>query len=315
MTVVVSGSEVASFIQEAVETPPEDPSIFERGFTMQPSAIFGPVAETSKALQVQEFHVLDDPADATKLIGWYSSWADAEATVSAIWRCTANKSDPAVWSNQTEILTAVDASIGYLRLSSVLYDEGAYKFYLTGDGDNVHIGTSDDGITITVSPTHALGEGSGHARLSVIRDGVNYWGVSGTASNLSYTIWNSADGLEWTEIGQILTPGVGSDSGGIEFASLIKVGNSYALAYEAYSGSFWATHLATADAPDGAWTKHGIILEKDAESNFATAHVATPTLNKINGTWYQFFQGSNTTSPQTGNGGPWSMGIATLNPA
>lgn len=363
----------------------DDVTNFSRLFAMQTTPILSPSTGT-RTLQMQELHMLDDPDDSNKMIGFYSAWKDVNASETAIWRCEASKLTPNILVNHTEILTAADAGIGYLRLTSVVWDGTNYHFFLTANGDSVWHGisatgtsitvdgvpfldtfeaalnctTTDESTTVTTATTAVLETGmvvsgtgipegatitvidgtsfdlseaatasdtveltfytpSVISLFSAFKDGSTWRGIycyNAATPDAHYRYATSSDGLTWTKAGvTLLIPSVGSDSGGLEFSNFSKVGSNYVITYEAWSGTHWGAHVAYCATPDGTYTKLGAVLTHNADSTFATAHIATPTIRKIGATWTMYFQGSNTTSPATGNGGPWALGYSTLNPA
>lgn len=313
-----------TFSAPVIELEADNVLNFQRGFTMQETPIFSPVSETSKALQMQEMIVNVDPENTEQLIAYYSGWANANGDPSAIWRATASIYDPMTWSNHTEILTAEAAGLTYIRLGGLVLDGTNWFFYI-GDGEDIHIATSSDGTTLTVDPTPILTidgngvEDSGNVSLfCALKEGGSWWGiyaVNSASPSSQYRLATSSDGITWTKSDvTILTPGIASDVSGLEWRSFLKVDDKYVICYESYSGTEWSANIAYATDPnESEWAKFGPVLSKNTHSTFATAHVATPGLVKIGTSWKIFFQGSSTTTPQTGNGGPWAMGIATLN--
>lgn len=380
-----AGTSAASSASNSVTPEADLVSHFERGFTMQSAAILAPSTGT-RAGQLQELFMLDDPTDVDRLVGFYSALSDGTATTSAIWRCEATKAAPNVLLNHSEIYTAASQA-EYVRLTTALYDGANYHFYLTLGGDEVWHGTSatglgitmdgspclaaddvamecnttnasptvttadtsllsatmtvtgagipggttilsvDDATTITLSAnatatattTLTFGAAIPVSLFSVMKDGANWYGCYATNAatpEAAYHTATSSDGTTWVKDNNtVLTPeATGSDSGGLEFSSLRKVGSDFVIFYEAWNGlDHWGCHVAHATTITGPFTKLGAVLTHDAGSAFAQVHVATPTLHKINGRWTAYFQGSNVSSPPTGGGGPWSLGYATLN--
>jgi hypothetical protein len=310
---------------------PESVQMFSRGFAIQPNPIVD-LSTGTRAGQLQEFIVLDNPNDPAALIAYYSAWSNGAGDSTAIWRCTGTKAAPSVWSNHTEVLTADDAGMDYVRLGSVTWDGSTYRFFLSGGADGVYRVNSADGIDLSATPVSMMtqaGQGAEEAGAvslfaAIIIDGT-HWGVytvDSATPSARFRLATSPTGDTWTKTDDtILAPGgSGPDSGGFEWHFLNVVGTNLVMSYEAWNGvDAWTGNIAYAPLSGftGTWAKlPAPVLVADPESTFAQVNVATPSFRKIAGTWYTFFQGVNEVpSVPTGNGGPWKIGIAALNPA
>lgn len=302
---------------------------FTRGFSMQSTPIVD-LSTGSRAGQLQEFIVLDDPNDADALIAYYSAWSNGAGENTAIWRCVGTKAAPNVWTDHTEVLTAVDAGMDYVRLGAVTWDGSTYRFFLSGGADGVYRVNSSDGIDLSATPVSILtqaGQGaeeSGAVSLfaAIIINGV-HWGVytvNSATPQAEYRLATSPTGDTWAKTNDtVLLVGTGADQGGFEWHYLNIVGNHLVMSYEAWNGSnAWTGLIAYAPLSNftGTWSKlPDPVLQADPTSTFAQVNVATPSFKKIGSQWYKFFQGVNEVpGVPTGNGGPWKIGIAPLNP-
>lgn len=333
MSVIVNSAPVSRIIIDGiaatVANKGENVQIFSNGFAMQPT----PIVELStgtRAGQLQEFIALDDPNDQDALIAYYSAWSNGAGDDTAIWRCVGTKATPNVWTDHTEVLTANDAGMDYVRLGAVTWDGSTYRFFLSGGTDGVYRVNSVDGIDLSATPVSVLTQaGQGVVEVgavslfaAIILDGV-HWGVytvNSATPSARFRLATSPTGDTWTKTDDtILAPSAsGADSGGFEWHFLNVVGSDLVMSYESWNGvNAWTGNIAYAPLAgfSGTWSKlPAPVLVADPESTFAQVNVATPSFRKISGQWYMFFQGVNEVpGVPTGNGGPWQIGISQLN--
>lgn len=311
-----------------------------RGFALAASPLISPTPGTDDALQVQELHPVEIGGG---VIRWFwSGWSNVTATASGIWTATSTTSAPLLLTGTQQVITSTAASaatsggLNYLRCSDADYHRGTFTLFLNGTA-NCYRATSAAGTSFTIHATPVLtqnGQGvvddSAPTLLSSYRSGSRLLGVYSTSSGSTDARYRRAvsdnDGATWVKSGgsPLLAPS-GTASGGMEYHHIFRYGNRLATSFEGYNGTEWGGHVGYSPvivgedeeaAFNGTWTYLGSrVAVKDAATSWATAHVATPVIHRIGGQTYVFCQGSNTTSPQTGNGGPWYLGYGVLRPA
>jgi hypothetical protein len=156
------------------------------------------------------------------------------------------------------------------------------------------------------------------AATSVLRDGTGW--------HAWYTAWNgderslgggrveqvhsrighatSTDGLRWTkrpgaaELGAALGLGAPGSIDAVSAAhpSVVKVGTTYHLWYEAYDGHTW--RIAHAHSADGlAWTKDGALLEPGAEGALDARGARQPVVRQTAAGYELWYQGRSSSRP------------------
>lgn len=309
------------------------------GFALAPAALIPPVPGTFKATQTQEMFVFQHPSNPELLLAFYcgmdySQFLDEETFPSPVQRSavySATSADNGVtWTNHFELLNSDTTGDIYIRLDCVLERTGVFWLYISDSDGHIHHATSVNGTAITYNPTPVLTkDGQGRVdhptyigQLAVIEFEGTFYGLYSRGGLDGYLGATSPDGLVWTKYGNpdpalafIYTKTINSpDAGGLEFHQLTTYGGKILLCVEGNDGvGTWSCQAAWADHPLGPWTKLGIILAKDAASDFAKAHTATPVLTTVGGSTRLWVQGTNKFE-DNGIFGPWSLGVATLNP-
>jgi hypothetical protein len=127
----------------------------------------------------------------------------------------------------------------------------------------------------------------------------------------------STDGITWTkaDAGNIISRGsAGSpDSKYFEWKQCFKAFNKYILIWEAFNGTQWAICMASADKPEGPWTKsrkNPIFRPSDVKGTFDELFVATPAFYFFDEKWYLYYQGASNGGNYNFN--TWDMGAAIL---
>lgn len=114
----------------------------------------------------------------------------------------------------------------------------------------------------------------------------------------------STDGLVWKKRAGAAEGGATLGLGGAgaidalaaAHPTVLKVGATYHLWYEAYDGRAW--RIAQARSPDGvAWTKEGVALEPGAEGALDALGARDPVARKTSGGFELWYQGRSRSSP------------------
>jgi beta-1,4-mannooligosaccharide phosphorylase len=114
----------------------------------------------------------------------------------------------------------------------------------------------------------------------------------------------SIDGVRWTkrpggaELGAALGLGATGTIDALSAAhpSLVKVGTTYHLWYEAYDGRAW--RIAHARSADGlAWTKDGAVLEPGVEGALDALGARQPVVRKTSAGYELWYQGRSSSRP------------------
>ena len=234
---------------------------------------------------------------------------------------SADLSLPASWTLGPNLVSSEstgsgwdDDRLGYLN--AVLYhdaDKTWYAYYWAGKTTStrrIGVATSADGLRwrrFAGNPIITPGEGEFDIEAgNVIKEG-DLWfmafcvGNSPTRNGQTYKSAISKDGLHWTRAGTVLDmgkPGT-SDAGAFEFGNIFKVGNRYALIYEAMNryggpGYRWTVNLAYSDSLTAEhWTRSArnpVFTGSGVPGSLDENHVGTPAVYSVNGRRYLFYQ-------------------------
>jgi hypothetical protein len=254
-----------------------------------------------------------------------------------IGRATAAASNPYSWTQYAS--NPIFTGGGSVDLGSVVYDSANstwYMYYhsLPANSSSIYLATSTDGFTFTpynsgtavLTPTgQGCSDGIAVEDASVLLDSSGTWYmfysyVTSSVNLPGVRYATSSDGKTWTKGGctDILSNNSAYDRGAIEWHTISKVSSYYVLAYEGYSGlngsnaCCYSINLAYSTSPTSGWTKslaNPILSGTNQSSAFDSMDVASPFF-WYNGTnWMLFYQGTNSSSYDTGD---WSLGITTL---
>ena len=303
--------------------------------------------------QLEEPCILVNPKDRDKLIMFYSgaSLVKTDGGKAAIAKAWAYQSNPLVWYEYADnpILTN-DPTIPFegenVRLDCVLYhaDSDEYWIYYTGTAgeslSGVHaIGLATclagedgySGVTKTNIVKYkgnpiltARGEGRNdgtHVSQSAIEfDGGMYhmyYSYRGAEILPGIRYATSADGKRWVKQGDgdILSRGPegAPDSRYFEWHQVFKAFNKYVIVWEAFNGKEWAVCMASANSPEGPWTKspkNPIFRPSGIIGTFDKTFVATPAFYLIKSKWFLFYQGASDGGNYIYN--TWDIGAAEL---
>ena len=277
--------------------------------------------------QTQEPVLFDDPMDSTKLRMYFAAMAAPVASgVMSIGWATATKANPLVWTVQGQLITDISR-----RLDSIVVVGGVWYMY-SSNTHSIDLFTSTDGLTWTFNSTALTPTGQGRndgdyvSQGTVAVSGGTWYMIYGYRNGGTvlpgYRLATSTDGITWTKTGagDILSCGTESyspDKTYMEFHSIIKVGATWVLLYEAFNvdlgvNGSWAINVATATSPAGPWTKAPATMlgKSGVTGQFDQYQVATPCLYQINGTWWLYFQGANGSGNY--NLSNWSLGAGQL---
>jgi predicted GH43/DUF377 family glycosyl hydrolase len=290
--------------------------------------------------QVQESFVFADPADASRLIMFYSGCRRTGGVPATfIGRATAHVENPFAWTDHpANPLLSPGASpynMRNVRLDSVVYVDGAYWLYSSGTGDaklskdgysfeSILLARSSDGVRFTwqtepvLLPTEDERDVS---QAAVLReDGLWYLYYSyrtRTGQVLpGLRLATSTDGVHWTKTGrQILSCTPGSyDAKYYEWHQILKLGRDYVLLSECYDGKHWSIGAAHSVSPTTGWIKRETPLLEPSRvpGAYDEHHVATPALFDVGSRVFFFFQGGN----NLGNYmlSEWDIGVACSEP-
>ncbi|MCK4758046.1 MAG: hypothetical protein KAS67_06325, partial [Thermoplasmata archaeon] len=190
---------------------------------------------------------------------------------------------------------------------SVIKDDGIYKMWYMGmaldSRYRLFYATSADGITWNKQgKIMDLGTPSGTEDYNLgftyvlKEDGIYkmwYAGYDGATWRIHYA--TSIDGMSWTRLGDVLTPGGlpgGTDDKWTIGQTVLKENGEYRMWYCGFDTSdVVRVHLAT--SPDGiTWTKKGVVVDIGSPGDIDDAGVSSPDVHKIDDLYYMFFTGS-----------------------
>lgn len=286
------------------------------------------VPATYRAGQVMEATVLPNPSDADQLLLYFcgqlqGGWDGQVA------RATAAVSDPYTWTITHEDCLVSGAEGQWdddmIRLDSLLYVDGTYYLYYTGNNYAVGLATSSDGITFTKDAGNPIFTPSGTetvvSQAAVLRDGAVWYmwysyRDSGEGVLPAIKLATSTDGVTWTKTGIVSWPkGLAGeyDSTYKEFHYAFKRHGLYHLLAECYDGTSWTIGLATCPRAEGVFTKlpQPVFRGSGVDGTYDKLHVATPTVFRVNGAWRLLFCGTDAANYIDGF---WDIGIADYEP-
>lgn len=195
------------------------------------------------------------------------------------------------------VLTGSDPTGGPV----VLDIGGTYHMWYV-NGWDFYKATSTDGLTWTEYGSNPIFDGGGQLSLGTVRyTGSQYqmWYSVGGGSGQSGYMYSS-DGLSWTDVGVVLSPGPGSyDAYAASLPAVLYDAGAgkYKMWYSAGESSSAGRQIAyaLADDPDGPWEKQGVVFSPESATWYSQS-VHMPMVEKTSDGYVMWFQGSTATS-------------------
>lgn len=138
---------------------------------------------------------------------------------------------------------------------------------------------------------------SGYNRPHIVKDGSTYYLYAAGSSDTTIHLFTGTDKINFTDQGQVLGHGSGSDWDATYVANTFvwKEGSSWYMLYEGnITGDSWKIGLATANNPAGTWTKYG--SNPVFSPGFAIGNPELPrvgsVVTKSYGRYYMYYHGA-----------------------
>lgn len=293
------------------------------------------IAGNWKEWQVQESFVFVDPQDDRRLFMYYSGARTPEVGGAFIGMATADIAAPFTWIDHpaNPILSpgASRYNDEYVRLDSMLYEDGVYWLYSTGlsrlqaDGqpgygfNSIHLARSTDGVQFSWHEQPMLlpsGDETDVSQGAVLHDGDTWYMYysyrTPTQILPGIRLAISRDGLHWEKTGiEILSGTPGSyDACYYEWHQIVKLGRDYVLLSECYDGTHWSVGAAHSTSPTSGWIKKEtpFFERSDIPGAFDVHHIATPAIFDIGSRVMLFYQGGNNLENYIFSN--WDIGVA-----
>lgn len=263
---------------------------------LQPSGVSG----SYDADGLEYNFVMENPYNPNQLLMYYAPGSLTAAKWEYAAVATSTKGTD-VWTKYSgnPIVTATGPG---LRSSSPVYYGGTFYLYYSDESPvtGAYLATSTDGFTFTKYGGGATPVLAGAGTPFVTRFGTTWYMYYGTGSPRSIRVATSSNGINWVDVGAILTTTGDTNRPWFEEAKTVyQIGGTYILLYDVfgdnnYPAEMWLATSSSATGTFTPWSGNPIWAKNPASGAWDDAAVTTSALfwNASASRWDMYYCGT-----------------------